>query len=416
MNNLFNDSAVEEVEGMQWLVADPSRPDFGQVVEPEAVDEGVVMRDTGIIEKDGEEVFCEAGTRHLDLHKAIDLMKPIKMEDWPLAGPKAAPEFLKAVRSGATDLVGYHLQWAQHSGISPYAASKHEHRCLMDTLKALICYDQFDASNSLGIEVLVRRVIQIETATARSPHNPDFSGLELIMEQPIGAGGEAQTLKFSEWVGTRLKEKATIQKQARLYKEEFSKGKGGAGSEDGAKGKGKGKPKAKAKVVQMVRCLDKLAGIEFDRSQLLHRPCTAVQSLAHDRLYAAFQEAGECPSGYSPSSCLQDMMKSHNLYEGEPSNLAPFDAQKLKILKSVVKPKPIEDLLPPHLLPLIQNHKTTIERSLEDRERALREDPSACPRQPYWDPVLRGDEKVRVRFIADLARVGVVHFRKRIRS
>ena len=280
MNSLFNDSAYEEGDTFQWLVADTSRADFGSVVDDDMVDAGVVFRECGILEKDGEEVFVRKvafsqktdwitskdqtigycrlvglhvdgqGSRQLDLHKAVDLMKPAKLDDWPLAGPRAAPEFLKAVRTGVNDLIGYHLQWAQHSGISPYAASKHEHRALIDALRSFISYDQLDASNSLGIEILVRRVIQIETATARSPHNPDFSGLDLIMEQPIGAGGEAQTLKFSEWIGNRLKEKATIQKQSRLYKEEFSKRRQGSEGDEYGKGKGKNKAKAKAKAAQ----------------------------------------------------------------------------------------------------------------------------------------------------------------------
>ena len=73
------------------------------------------------------------------------------------------------------------------------------------------------------------------------------------MEQPIGAGGEASVLKFSEWLGSRLKEKAQVQKQARLYREEFSRRRGvgseeGGGEKGGPKGGGRGnRPKAKAK-------------------------------------------------------------------------------------------------------------------------------------------------------------------------
>ena len=277
MNNLFNDSAFEEVAAYQWVIADPSRADFGTEIEEEAVDDGVVLRDSAICEKDGEEVFvtriaadkraqwisdkektkgdCRLlglhvdgqGARHLDFARAIDLMQPATLPDWPLSGPRASLEFLKAVRTGATDLISYHMHWAQHSGISQYAAAKHEHRAILEAVKALICFDQFDASNSLGIEYLIRRVIMIETATARSPSNPDFTGLEVVLEAPIGLGGEAQTLKFNEWIGSRLKEKATIQKQSRLYKEEFGKRKGAEGGDDGQKGKGKGKPKAKPK-------------------------------------------------------------------------------------------------------------------------------------------------------------------------
>ena len=102
---------------------------------------------------------------------------------------------------------------------------------------------------------MTRRLVQIETAVSRSPLNPDFTGLEMVLEDPIGAGGEANTSTFNNWLAGKLKEKANIAKQSRLFKEEFRSGKGvgsqdwsGAEISDGGKGKGKGKgAKAKAK-------------------------------------------------------------------------------------------------------------------------------------------------------------------------
>ena len=41
------------------------------------------------------------------------------------------------------------------------------------------------------------------------------------MEQPVGAAGQAIAMGFNNWVAGRLKERANIQKQAQLYKEEF---------------------------------------------------------------------------------------------------------------------------------------------------------------------------------------------------
>ena len=50
------------------------------------------------------------------------------MEDWPIAGPRAALEFLKAIREGATDITTYHMNWALSSGVSQFSAAVHEHR------------------------------------------------------------------------------------------------------------------------------------------------------------------------------------------------------------------------------------------------------------------------------------------------
>ena len=284
MNNLFNDAEVQAVDSTTWVIADLSHPRFGEKLRDDDMDGAIVSRDVGIAEIEGEDVFVRelpttdvadwvaskektkgdlrllgsfvdgSGSRFLSFHSSVDLLRGNEMKDWSLSGPRAFMEYMKAVRSGANDLIVYHLNWVKSSGISQFAAAVHEHRVLCDSLKAFLQVDQVDGSNLLGCEILVRRLIQIETATVRNPQSPDYSGLDLIMEQPIGAGGEASVLKFSEWLGSRLKEKAQVQKQARLYREEFSRRRGTGsdetgGEKGGAKGGGRGnyRPKSKAK-------------------------------------------------------------------------------------------------------------------------------------------------------------------------
>lgn len=280
MTNLFNDSTVEAVGSFEWLVADVSREDFGEKVEDRLVTEGVTLRDSALVEIDGEVVHviqvnsaCKddwmkskedskgdsrllgnytdgQGRRFLDFGEGIDLMTEPSFNDWPLSGPRACLEYLKSVRSGCSDLITYHLQWAKNSGISQYAAGLYEHRTICDSLKYFIQVDQIDPSAMLGAELLVRRLIQIETAVSRNPASPDFSGLDVIMETGVGMSGEAQAQKFQEWIGSKLKEKAQVQKQSRLYKEEFGRQNrldGGGGGPTDAKGRGKGRGRAKQK-------------------------------------------------------------------------------------------------------------------------------------------------------------------------
>eukprot|EP00435_Cladocopium_sp_Y103_P025473 s1233_g6.t1 len=275
MNNLFNDASLEEVDSFDWLIADVSREDFGEKVRDALVDDGVSLRDSALVEIEGEEVYVVCvgtkkkddwikshvqakgdprllghftdgqGRRFLDFSEAIDLMNEKEFSDWPLTGPRACLEFLKSVRSSSSDLVGYHLQWARNSGISQYGAAVFEHRTLCDCLKSFIQVDQVDPSSLLGAEYLVRRLIQIETAVSRNPAAPDYSGLDVIMESGVGVSGEARTVKFQEWIGTKLKERAQVQKQARLYKEEFGLKKSDAsqGGQDGGQGRGAGRGK-----------------------------------------------------------------------------------------------------------------------------------------------------------------------------
>lgn len=284
MCSLLNDAEFQEIDAFDWVVADTSRKDFGEVIDEQLVEDGVTLRDSALVEKDGEEVFVQRvgtsalanwlvekegskgdarilgdfrdsqGKRHLAFNDAVDKLRTSPLPDWSLAGPRAVAEFMRAVRDGSSDLTTYHLNWTRHSGVSQYGAAVHEHRMLCDALRCFLSIDQIDISNCMGAEILVRRVIQIETAVGRNPASPDYTGLEVLMEQPIGASGEAQVLKLAEWVGARLKEKATIQKQSRLYKEEFARSKSSTDtpSDPPFRGRGRGrgnketKPKAAA--------------------------------------------------------------------------------------------------------------------------------------------------------------------------
>ena len=90
----------------------------------------------------------------------------------------------------------------------------HDHRILCHILRNAIEVDKYDVTNSLSLELLCRRLVQIE---ARSPLNPDFSSLEMVMEDTVGAGGEAVTTACNSWLPTKPKEKAAVAKQTRLY-------------------------------------------------------------------------------------------------------------------------------------------------------------------------------------------------------
>lgn len=274
MCNLFNEASFADVESFEWLVADVHRPDFGVAFKDSDIEDSVVLQDSALIEYEGDIVYAVKvpvsqkaewiksrdttkgdarllgshkdahGRRFLEFGKAIDLMTSAEFSDWPLSGPRACMELLKSIREGTSDLTTYHLQWARNSGVSSYAACLHEHRCICDYLKYFIATDQVDVSCLLGAEMMCRRLITIETAVTRNPQAPDFSGLDLVMESGIGQSGEARTAKFTEWISAKLKEKAQVQKQARLFKEEFGRVKP---TQDPADGGGKGRGRGRGK-------------------------------------------------------------------------------------------------------------------------------------------------------------------------
>ena len=283
MASLFNDTAVEDIEAFEWMVGDLSNSKFGETVPDEVVDHGVTMGDLGIVVLDGKETFVKKipvsskakiiedmdamrgdirllgdsqNRRFLSFKDAMALMSETAMQDWPLQGPRVMMELLKAIRSGPGDLATYHLSWSRSSGVNNFSMVCHEHRIICNVLRAAIETDQFNLPNSLSFEILARRLVQVETAVARNPVSPDFTGLELILEDPVGTGGEAVTSTFNTWLASKLKEKANVAKQTRLYREEFrttpsvssSDVVGGAGKGD-VKGRGRGAkiPKVKAK-------------------------------------------------------------------------------------------------------------------------------------------------------------------------
>ena len=283
MAMVLNDDDMDEVPAQVWVFSDPNSVMLGKEVPADVFAGAVTLSGKGLVEHNGtieiiEEIaldqlqsFAEAkrgvlgdlrlignhadlsGKRFISLQDAFPLFKESQMKDWGFSGPRAVKEYLESIREASSDLASYHLQWLQHSGANPRTALVHEHRNIIEVLRLGVSRDQLDVSNLLSFELLVRRAIQLELAVARSPQNPEFAGLEALMEAPLTSPGSASTRGLDLWLTERLKEKAQIQKQARLFKEEMGRGSKSSGAvqgEDAGSGGGGGwrrKKKAAAK-------------------------------------------------------------------------------------------------------------------------------------------------------------------------
>lgn len=263
---LLDDSADVNVDQQVWIVADPSSKRFGEQIPDDSVGDVVSLGQFGIVQWDGETDFVrEMGTsavpefkekckeslgdawllgehrdpqgkRFLTLNDALALMTQDKFEDWSFTGPRSVREYLQAVRDGPGDLASYHLGWVRSNGVSAASAIAHEHRSLVETLRLAISRDQLDVSNLCSFENICRRLLALEMAAARDSAAPDFTGPEVISESPISCQGQAYVSNMATWVTDRLKEKAQIQKQSRLFREEFNKGGRKHGDEEEAPG------------------------------------------------------------------------------------------------------------------------------------------------------------------------------------
>ena len=136
----------------------------------------------------------------------------------------------------------------------------------------------------------------------------------------------------------------------------------------------------------LYRALNRLAGYKFMNSSQLSQPATAVQRLVLDRICSAFHRAGVCPEELTAEKALGSMLRSKNLYAEEPSNLVPYDPDKLKILQSKVIPKRLESVLPPHVLSLVKRRFSVIERSGQEVQEELKADPFAMSQATLLGP------------------------------
>lgn len=242
MAALFNNTPVNNIDVYKWIITDPSAETFSNVVDKAMIEQRVTLGNSGLMQWNRQEIYVKRiavsekesflkkadasrndmcilgnhinnqGKRFLDFKSYMVLLKEDTMTDWPLQGPRLTLKFLKNVRSGPGDLATYHLSWAKGSGINIYSMVRHNHRIICNVVRTAMETDQLNGTNVLAVELLLRRLVRIKTAESRLPSSPDFPGLELVLEDPIGTGGEAAAAIFNNWLVGKLKECTNIVK------------------------------------------------------------------------------------------------------------------------------------------------------------------------------------------------------------
>jgi len=258
--NILGFPGVEEEaaapRAARWYVSDAASQQFGAELPPEAVvNPAVFVRrgDAALVEVDGSwttaccivppdtwadyqvrtadgkardprllgDVRDQDGARHLTFKEALLRTKEVSLKGFPLKGPRAAPELLLAIRdAGQAGYDDHCTTWLRKSGVSDKSAAAREYRCICIALRLLQTYDQIDAANSAAAEFLSRRLMQIEAATRRNPRQPDFEGLDGILDVALDEAGSAILPRFTEWVGKQQQAEAQILKAGRQWREE----------------------------------------------------------------------------------------------------------------------------------------------------------------------------------------------------
>ena len=161
------------------------------------------------------------GRRFLPVLDIVKLLREAPFKHWPIDGPRTAREFMLAVRaSGIEGFISYHNEWLKKSGVGEKSNAGREHRFLLEVLRLLCQWDQLDPSSLASAEIMIRRVRQIEMAVKRNPKQPDYEGLDAILDTAIDSSGAVVLPSISSWLAEKQKDEAFILKQSRLWAEE----------------------------------------------------------------------------------------------------------------------------------------------------------------------------------------------------
>ena len=137
-----------------------------------------------------------------------------------------------------------------------------------------------------------------------------------------------------------------------------------------------------------------------------------AQESAYRRLRRRISRYADADVDLQPRGALQELLKTGNIYDTDaPKTTAPYDAEKLRVLKGDIEPRDIVDVAPPEIGEMFRNSRDFIERS--DLE--LSEEPPLV--DPYWDPALdpkKPENRERLmEFLRRLAGAGLLGGRKR---
>eukprot|EP00972_Heterocapsa_arctica_P062166 9163209-Heterocapsa_arctica.AAC.1 len=85
--------------------------------------------------------------------------------------------------------MSHHLDFVHKSGLSPTSGVCRSHRRMSESLQALQQIDQVNLPALVGVEILCRYLVQIETAVACNPKVPDFQDLDALVGSTVNEVG-----------------------------------------------------------------------------------------------------------------------------------------------------------------------------------------------------------------------------------
>jgi hypothetical protein len=212
----------------------------------------LAARDPRVI---GDKRDSSGKRRFMDFKDSLNKYTVPKTPEFGLTGQRVTMELVTALSSSGMEWMSHHLDFVHKSGLSTTSGVCRSHRRVSETLQALQQIDQVNLPALVGVEILCRFLVQIETAVARNPKVPDFQDLDALVGSTVNEVGGLVLPEYNKFIAQAQQAEAFTLKQRRLWREEQwvdfrGGGGGGGGGGDGGKGagrKGAGKDGGKGK-------------------------------------------------------------------------------------------------------------------------------------------------------------------------
>jgi hypothetical protein len=180
--------------------------------------------------------------RFMDFRGSLSKYTTPKTLEFGLPGQRVTIELAVAMSSSSTEWMSHHLDFVHKSGLSPSSGVCRSHRRITEAIQAMQRIDPKNLPAIVGVEILRRYLVQIETAVARNLTVPDFKNVDALIGSTVHRIGGLVLTEYDKFIAQAQYTEVFTLKQHPLWRNEQWVDVGGQGSVvDGDQGGGGGR-------------------------------------------------------------------------------------------------------------------------------------------------------------------------------
>ena len=167
----------------------------------------------------GDLVYDSHGTRYRDFSSSVRAMRQEPIDDFPLAGERSAAWLYRYILEHGGTPDARHTKWMQEQSIQRDSGAAHLHDMLGLALEIFLTFDQVDAGNLAGVEVIARAYQLLEETSGMMK----IEGLEHYVGRARGGAtrrGIALAPGMARYATEQLAKETEITKQRRKARDE----------------------------------------------------------------------------------------------------------------------------------------------------------------------------------------------------